>query len=90
MSCQLYIDSDGTGPGTHLIVVGEDGSFLGELKQVMELDYHLRTDDKAQVKVTVREVSGRFLANKVLIHELRWRRSREWWRRLWRRRWIAT
>lgn len=92
--CSLYIDSDGTPGGTHVAVLGEDGSCLGELKRVEKVDFSLSTESMAEVKLTIRRVPGRFLANEVLIETIRasrWRRwFRRWWSARWRLPWIAS
>lgn len=77
----LYIDSDGTGRGTHVIVIGEDGSYLGELKTVKRLKYSVEVNERATVELTVTQVPGRFIADQVLISELE-SAKKPWWRRL--------
>lgn len=92
MICSLYIDTDGSRTGTHVIVIGEDGTCLGELDSVHAIDYHLGL--RSEVKLTLLKVPGRFLADEVLIETIkirRWRqRLKRWWDARWRLPGIAS
>jgi hypothetical protein len=91
--CSLFIDCDGTSRATQVLVLGEDGSCLGQLKSVMAIDYRLSMKKVPVVKLTVAKVPGRFLANEVLLKTVnlsRWRRLRRLWNLRWRLPWIAS
>lgn len=80
--CRLFIDADGHFGSTDILVLGEDGSALGQLDGVVGLNYqvdHVRR--KARVDLTLLSVPGRFLADDVLIKELGVKKKRRWWRR---------
>lgn len=82
----LYIDSDGTLAGTHVLVIGEDGTCLGELKGVQAVKWDIAAASghrKGMAGLLVANTPGRFLANEVLINELKPGLSRR--RSLWKR-----
>lgn len=91
--CSLYIDCDGTPRGTHVVVIAEDGTCLGELKRVQKVEYNLSVKSMPQVTLTVLKVPGRFLAQQALIKTVKrrhWRRRlKRWWDLRWRLPWIA-
>jgi hypothetical protein len=61
----LYVDSDGSVGGTHVLVLGEDGQCLGELRHVTALDWNLAVSGgRAELKLRVLRVPGRYLADK--------------------------
>lgn len=69
----LFIDSDGTDENTDVLVIGEDGTCLGELQGVTGIQWSLVSGMKAAEVhlVMLTDVPGRFLADKVLINELK-------------------
>lgn len=91
--CSLFIDCDGTPHGTHVVVIGEDGTCLGELKCVQKVDYSLSVKSRPQVTLTLLKVPGRYLASEALVKTIkvsRWRRRfKRWWNIRWRLLWIA-
>jgi hypothetical protein len=89
MPLTLYVDSDGTPRGTRVLVIGEDDMCLGEIRGVLSVDYHTARHKRASVRLHVADVPGRFLADAVLIKELKLAR-RPWWRRLMGWCWSPT
>lgn len=88
----LYIDSDGTVTGTHVLVLGDEGELLGELEGVRHVQWDISAMDgrrKGMAGLLVQDVPGRFLVNEVLIEQLKPRR-RPWWRRLFGPPLVAT
>lgn len=67
----LFIDSDGSPGSTTVLVCGDDGACLGELQGVQRIDWSIEVRKNAAARITVAKVKGRFLANDVLIHELK-------------------
>lgn len=75
---KLFIDSDGTAAGTDVLVIGDDDMPVGELEGLVGIKFEAVTDGQAQVTLVVLDVPGRYLADKILIHELQPARKR--WR----------
>lgn len=80
MSLTLYIDSDGHTGSTHVCVLDEDGTCLGELRHVQTLNWSLDVRaGVADVELRVLRVPGRFQADndRVLVRMV----GKRWWRR---------
>lgn len=72
----LFIDSDGSPGSTTVLVCGDDGACLGELQGVQRIDWSVEKRKNSAVRVTVAKVPGRFLANEILIEQLRLKEDR--------------